>query len=45
MISEAGKTLVEERHSEDERIIGKILLMVIDYINKIIELLNKDYLC
>lgn len=36
MISEARKALIEERCSEDEQIVGKILLMVIDYINKII---------
>jgi hypothetical protein len=36
MIGEVGESLLKEGHSDDQKIVGKILLIVVDYINKII---------
>lgn len=45
MISKAASILMQDNHSEDEQIVGKVLCLVTDYISKILELLNQEYLC
>lgn len=45
MIGQVGASLSQPGKTENENTLGRILLMMVEYINKILELLQQDYLC
>lgn len=36
---------MQDNQSEEEQLVGKVLCLVTDYISKILELLNQEFVC